>query len=47
MTHDERIQFSNLLFAHKHLVTLFQEYRYMNEHQEADYESVHERRQLK
>ena len=43
MTHEERMQFSRLLFTHKHLLTLFQEYRYMTEHPEADFEAVHER----
>ena len=43
MTHEERLQFSNLLFAHKHLLTLFQEYRYMTEHPETEYETIHER----
>jgi hypothetical protein len=43
MTEKERLLFSNLLFTHKHLLTLFQEYRYMYDHPEADYESFHER----
>ena len=43
MTEKERLLFSNLLFAHKHLLSLFQEYRYMSEHPESDYETVHER----
>ena len=43
MTLEEKQSFSNLLFAHKHLLTLFQEFRYMTEHPESDYETVHER----
>lgn len=43
MTEKDRLLFNNLLFAHKHLLTLFQEFRYMNDHPEADFESVHER----
>jgi hypothetical protein len=43
MTFEEKQSFSNVLFAHKDLLTLFQEYRYMSEHPQSDYESVHER----
>jgi hypothetical protein len=43
MTADEKLLFSNLLFSHKHLWVAFQEYRYLQEHPEMDYETVHER----
>ena len=43
MTHEEKLLFSNVLFSHKHLLTLFQEYRYMGEHPESDYDTAHER----
>jgi hypothetical protein len=43
MTTDEKMLFSNLLFSHKHLWCVFQEYRYLQEHPEMDWETVHER----
>lgn len=43
MTHDEKLLFSNLLFSHKHLWIAFQEHRYLTEHPEMDYQTVHER----
>jgi hypothetical protein len=43
MTHEEKQLFINLLFSHKNLLITFQEYRYLQEHPEADWETVHER----
>jgi hypothetical protein len=43
MTTEEAMQFSNLLFSHKHLWIAFQESRYLAEHPEMDYDTVHER----
>jgi hypothetical protein len=42
MTEKERLLFSNLLFTHKHLLTVLQVYRYMIEHPETDYETAQE-----
>ena len=43
MTTEERTLFINLLFAHKHLWTTFQEYRFLQEYPDTDWESAHER----
>jgi hypothetical protein len=42
MTTDEKLIFIELLFAHRHLWMTFQEYRYLQEHPEVDYETAHE-----
>lgn len=42
MTHDEKMLFSSLLFSHKHLLLAFQEFRYLQEHPEMDWNTVHE-----
>jgi DNA phosphorothioation-dependent restriction protein DptG len=43
MTTEEKMLFTSLLFNHKHLWLTFQEYRYIQEHPEMDWETVHER----
>lgn len=43
MTADEQKLFSSLLFSHKHLWITFEEYRYLQEHPEMDWETVHDR----
>jgi hypothetical protein len=43
MTDKEQKQFANLLFSHKHLWIGFEVFRYLTEHPEMDYETVHER----
>jgi hypothetical protein len=42
MTIEEKTIFINLLFAHRHLWTTFQEYRYLQEHPDMDWETAHE-----
>jgi len=42
MTIEEKTIFINLLFAHRHLWTTFQEYRYLQEHPDTDWETAHE-----
>jgi hypothetical protein len=42
MTHDEKMLFTELLFAHRHLWITFQEYRYLQEHLDLDWETAHE-----
>lgn len=43
MTTEEHKLFANLLFSHKHLWITFEEYRYLQEHPEMDWETVHDR----
>jgi hypothetical protein len=43
MTREEMLFFSNLIFSHKHLWLAFEEYRYLQEHPEMDWDTVHER----
>jgi hypothetical protein len=43
MTTEEQKLFSSLLFSHKHLWITFEEYRYLQEHPEMDWETVHDR----
>jgi len=42
VTTDEQMIFVELLFAHRHLWMTFQEYRYLQEHPEVDWETAHE-----
>ncbi|HEY0307772.1 MAG TPA: hypothetical protein VGB94_06390 [Acidobacteriaceae bacterium] len=42
MTEPEGKLFIDLLFAHRHLWMTFQEYRYLQEHPEVDWEAAHE-----
>jgi hypothetical protein len=42
MTTEEKMIFIELLFAHRHLWMTFQEYRYLQEHPEMDWETAHE-----
>jgi len=42
MTEDEKLMFIELLFSHRHLWETFQEYRYLQEHPEVDWETAHE-----
>jgi hypothetical protein len=44
MTTDEQLDmlFIELLFAHRHLWMTFQEYRYLQEHPEVDWQTAHE-----
>ncbi len=41
MTESEGKLFIELLFAHRHLWMTFQEYRYLQEHPETDWETAH------
>ncbi|MGA1983312.1 MAG: hypothetical protein ABSG84_12705 [Acidobacteriaceae bacterium] len=41
MTEEEGKIFIELLFAHRHLWMTFQEYRYLQEHPETDWETAH------
>lgn len=43
MTLEEKQLFISFLFDHKHLWLTFQEYRYLTEHPEMDWETVHAR----
>lgn len=43
MTTEEARLFTNLLFSHKHLWITFEEYRYLREHPDMDWETVHDR----
>jgi hypothetical protein len=43
MTEEEKRLFASLLFSHKHLWITFEEYRYLQEHPEMDWETVHDR----
>ena len=43
MTEEEKRLFASLLFSHKHLWITFEEYRYLREHPEMDWETVHDR----
>jgi hypothetical protein len=42
MTHEEKQLFINLLFSHRHLWMTFEEYRYLQEHPDVDWETAHE-----
>jgi hypothetical protein len=42
MTSEEQRLFVNLLFNHRHLWMTFQEYRYLQEHPDVDWETAHE-----
>jgi hypothetical protein len=42
MTTEEKMMFTSLLFAHRHLWMTFQEYRYLQEHPDVDWEAAHE-----
>jgi hypothetical protein len=42
MTHDEKMLFIEFLFAHRHLWMTFQEFRYLQEHPDVDWETAHE-----
>ena len=43
MTAEEEKLFTGLLFSHKHLWITFETYRYLQEHPEMDWETVHDR----
>ena len=43
MTDEEKRLFFSLLFSHKHLWITFEEYRYLREYPEMDWETVHDR----
>jgi hypothetical protein len=43
MTTEEKMFFSNLIFSHKHLWLAFEESRYLQDHPEMDWDTVHER----
>lgn len=43
MTAEEEKLFTALLFSHKHLWITFETYRYLQEHPEMDWETVHDR----
>ena len=42
MTTEEKMMFTSLLFAHRHLWMTFQEYRYLQERPDVDWEAAHE-----
>jgi hypothetical protein len=42
MTTEENMIFIELLFAHRHLWMTFQEYRFLQEHPEKDWDTAHE-----
>ena len=42
MTAEEEKLFTSLLFSHKHLWITFETYRYLQEHPEMDWETVHD-----
>jgi hypothetical protein len=42
MTYEEKTLFTEFLFAHRHLWMTFQEYRYLHDHPEVDWETAHE-----
>lgn len=42
MTTEEKEMVTSLLFSHRHLWMTLQEYRYLQEHPDVDYEAVHE-----
>jgi hypothetical protein len=42
MSEDVKMLFIELLFAHRHLWMTFQEYRYLQEHPEVDWETAHQ-----
>jgi hypothetical protein len=42
MTEEEHRMFIDLLFSHRHLWITFEEYRYMQEHPDVDWEAAHE-----
>jgi len=42
MTSEEKQLFVNLLFNHRHLWMTFQEYRYLQERPDVDWETAHE-----
>jgi hypothetical protein len=42
MTQEELQLFIKLLFSHRHLWTMFEEYRYLHEHPDVDWKTAHE-----